>query len=100
MTTPDTVPATIDAYIAAFAPEIQSILQQIRATVRAAAPDAREKISYRMPAFTQHGILLYFAAFKHHIGHLIERIVKLRVAQDVAKAAKGKQGKARRKGDE
>ena len=40
----------------------------MRRTVRKAAPDAREVISYRMPALEQHGILVYFAAFKHHIG--------------------------------
>jgi uncharacterized protein YdhG (YjbR/CyaY superfamily) len=61
-------PASIDEYIAAFSPEVQSILRKIRATIAAAVPDARERISYRMPAFTQHGILVYFAAFKTHIG--------------------------------
>jgi uncharacterized protein YdhG (YjbR/CyaY superfamily) len=61
-------PETIDAYIAAAAPEARPILEKIRALVRAAAPDAEEAISYRMPAFKQGGILLYFAAFKAHIG--------------------------------
>lgn len=61
-------PATIDAYIAAFSPEIQNILQRIRQIVREAAPEAQEVISYRMPAFRQAGILVYFAAFKNHIG--------------------------------
>lgn len=63
-----TAPASIDEYIAAFPPPVQRILKKIRATVAAAAPDARELISYRMPAFAQHGILLYFAAFAGHIG--------------------------------
>jgi uncharacterized protein YdhG (YjbR/CyaY superfamily) len=58
----------IDEYIATFPPRVQAILRKIRATVAAAAPDASEKISYRMPAFAQDGILIYFAAFKHHIG--------------------------------
>jgi len=40
----------------------------VRATIRAAAPEAEEVISYRMPAFRGHGILLYFAAFQRHIG--------------------------------
>jgi uncharacterized protein YdhG (YjbR/CyaY superfamily) len=47
---------------------VQKILKQIRATVRQAAPGAEETISYRMPAFRQNGILIYFAAFKKHIG--------------------------------
>jgi len=58
----------IDAYIAGFPPAVQAILEKIRATVRKAAPKAEEIISYRMPAFRQDGILIYFAAFKHHIG--------------------------------
>lgn len=61
-------PATIDEYIAGFPPDVQEILHKVRATIRKAAPDAQEVISYRMPAFRQHGILVYFAAFKKHIG--------------------------------
>src|SRR5262245_16550906 len=63
-----TNPTTIDEYIAACPTDIRSILKKIRSTVRAAAPEAEEKISYRMPAFAQNGILIYFAAFKNHIG--------------------------------
>lgn len=63
-----TKPATIDEYISSFSPEIQCILEQIRRTIRSAAPDAEEVISYQMPAFKQQGILLYFAAWKNHIG--------------------------------
>lgn len=59
---------TIDVYIARFPAEIQAVLQEMRATIRAAAPDARETISYAMPAFAQHGNLVYFAAAKQHIG--------------------------------
>lgn len=58
----------IDEYIASFPPGVRAILRRIRATVAATAPDASEKISYRMPAFVQDGILIYFAAFKNHIG--------------------------------
>jgi len=61
-------PRTIDDYIATFAPDTQVILQKIRQTVKAAAPDAEETISYRMPAFKLDGMLVYFAAFKKHIG--------------------------------
>ena len=60
--------ANIDEYIQVFPSEIQSILQSIRTTIRKAAPEAEEIISYRMPAFKQNGILVYFAAFKKHIG--------------------------------
>jgi uncharacterized protein YdhG (YjbR/CyaY superfamily) len=110
----------IDGYIAQFPADVQSILQRVRATISQAAPEAKETISYAMPAFKQHGILVYFAAWEKHIGlyppisgdkaiekaryagpkgnlqfpldepmpyKLIERIVKLRVRQDSAKAA-------------
>ena len=59
---------SISEYIADFPPRVRAILRKIRATVAATAPDASEKISYRMPAFAQDGILIYFAAFKNHIG--------------------------------
>jgi uncharacterized protein YdhG (YjbR/CyaY superfamily) len=61
-------PKNIDEYIEAFSPEVQSILKKIRLTIRQAAPDAQEKISYKMPAFTLDGDLIYFAAFKKHVG--------------------------------
>jgi len=59
---------TIDAYIAAFPEEIQEKLQRLREVIRAAAPEATEKISYQMPTFYLNGNLVHFAAFKHHIG--------------------------------
>ena len=115
-------PDNIDEYIATFPAEVRTVLEKVRQTIRAAAPDAKETISYKMPAFRRHGILIYFAAWTKHIGlyppisgdktleravaryagpksnlqfplnepipyHLIERIVKLRVKQDSAKAA-------------
>jgi uncharacterized protein YdhG (YjbR/CyaY superfamily) len=58
----------IDEYIAGFAPDVQVILETIRATIKKAAPDAQETISYRMPAFKLNGALVYFAAFRKHIG--------------------------------
>ncbi len=57
-----------DEYIATFPEDIQAKLQALRATIRAAAPDATELISYNMPAFAQHGNLVYFAAAKKYIG--------------------------------
>jgi uncharacterized protein YdhG (YjbR/CyaY superfamily) len=68
MATATRPPKDIDAYIAGFPPDVQTILKKIRATVASAAPDADERISYRMPAFAQDGILIWFAAFKAHIG--------------------------------
>lgn len=60
--------ATMDEYIKTFPEETQKILEEIRATIKAAAPDAQEKISYQMPTFFLHGNLVHFAAFKNHIG--------------------------------
>ena len=59
---------SIDEYIASFPENIQKILQEIRATIHAAAPGVEEKIGYHMPAFWLQGNLVYFAAFKNHIG--------------------------------
>jgi len=59
---------SIDEYIASFPEDIQNILNDIRATIRAAAPEATEKISYQMPTFFLNGNLVHFAAFKTHIG--------------------------------
>jgi len=61
-------PKSIDEYIAQCSPEVRPILEKIRAIVRKAAPKARERISYRMPAFNLDGDIVYFAAFKQHIG--------------------------------
>ena len=112
----------IDGYISQFPADKQAILQKVRSTISGAAPEAKETISYAMPAFKQHGILIYFAAWEKHIGlyppisgdkaiekavaryagpkgnlrfpldepipySLIERIVKLRVKQALAKVA-------------
>jgi len=68
MKTETTIPSTIDEYIATFPSEVRTILTQIRETIREAAPEAEERISYRMPSFSLDGPLVYFAAFKAHIG--------------------------------
>lgn len=60
--------AELDAYIAQFSPEQQSYLQTMRNTIRAAAPDAIEKMSYQMPTFDLYGNLVHFAAYAKHIG--------------------------------
>ena len=65
---PSPGPSPIDAYIGAQPEAVRPLLEQVRATVRRAAPEATEVISYRIPAFRQKGVLVYFAAFKRHIG--------------------------------
>lgn len=61
-------PKNVDTYIAGFPKDVQSKLQKIRATIRQAAPDAQEKISYQIPTIALNGVyLIYFAAFKKHI---------------------------------
>jgi uncharacterized protein YdhG (YjbR/CyaY superfamily) len=59
---------SIDEYIATFPAETQKILEELRATIKAAAPEAEEKISYQMPTFALKGNLVHFAAWKNHIG--------------------------------
>jgi len=68
MKTDQTAPRNIDEYIAGFPRDVQEILEQMRLTIREAAPDAEETISYRMPTFTLKGNLVHFAAHKKHIG--------------------------------
>ncbi len=68
MDTAKTTPQTIDEYIAGFPPDIQDKLEKIRETIREAAPDAIETISYQIPTFKLEGNLVHFAAFKKHIG--------------------------------
>lgn len=59
---------SIDDYIAQFPGDVQKKLIELRAVIKAAAPDAEEKISYQMPTFTLKGNLVHFAAYKNHIG--------------------------------
>ena len=61
-------PKNIGEYIAARPPEVRTILERIRSTIRKAAPGAQKTISYQIPTFTQHGVVVHFAAFKNHIG--------------------------------
>lgn len=68
MKTDRATPRDIDDYIAGFPRDVQTILQKIRTTIREAAPDAEEKISYQMPTFYLKGNLVHFAAFRRHIG--------------------------------
>jgi len=60
--------ATIDDYIGSFPEDVRVILQQVRRTIRGAAPDAEETISYKIPTFTLNGKdLVYFAAWKRYV---------------------------------
>lgn len=61
-------PSVIDEYIDSCRPEIRDTLREIRRVIRETAPEATERIAYRMPAFEQNGPLVYFAAFANHIG--------------------------------
>ena len=60
--------ANVDEYIAGFPADIRKKLQQMREVIRKAAPKAEETIKYAMPAYVLHGHLVFFAAFKNHIG--------------------------------
>ena len=62
------VPETVDQYIAAFPADVKKRMQQLRKTIKAAAPKADELISYQMPGYKYFGMLVYFAAYKNHIG--------------------------------
>ncbi len=60
---------TIDDYIASYPDDVQEILEKVRRTIRSAVPEPGETISYAMPTITLDGRpLVYFAAWKHHIG--------------------------------
>ena len=61
-------PSTIDEYVRTFPRDVQKKLSDLRSTIRRAAPDAIEKIAYRMPTFFQKKNLVHFAAYEHHIG--------------------------------
>jgi len=61
-------PSAIDEYISVQAEAVRPILEKIRKTIRAAAPDASEKIAWQMPTFWQGENLIHFAVFKKHIG--------------------------------
>ena len=57
---------SVDEYLTAVPPEARTALAKLRKTIRAAAPQATEAISYCMPAFKYHGALVYYAAFQKH----------------------------------
>jgi uncharacterized protein YdhG (YjbR/CyaY superfamily) len=62
------IPKNVDEYIARFPEDVIIKLQKLREAIQKAAPGAEELISYQMPAYKYHGMLVYFAAYKNHIG--------------------------------
>jgi uncharacterized protein YdhG (YjbR/CyaY superfamily) len=61
-------PKDVDDYIAHFPGSTQKLLSKVRATIKKAAPDAEEVISYQMPAYKYRGMLVFFAGYEKHIG--------------------------------
>ena len=84
------MPKSIDEYIATFPLDVQTILKKVRATIREAAPDAEETISYQIPTFKLNGPLVHFAAFKKHIGFYPPVKGDARIEKAVAKYANEK----------
>ena len=62
------IPKNFEEYFSGFPAEVQVKLEELRQTINTSAPGAEEVISYNMPAFRYHGMLVYFAAYKNHIG--------------------------------
>ena len=68
METNHTAVSTVDEYIQAQSGRARELLVEMRETIKRAAPDATEKMSYGIPTFFFHGNLVHYAAFKNHIG--------------------------------
>lgn len=82
---------SIDDYIAAFPPKVRTRLQALRRTIRKHAPEATEKISYRIPTFYLNGNLVHFAGYEHHVGFYpgAAGIAKFRDALKAYESGKG-----------
>jgi uncharacterized protein YdhG (YjbR/CyaY superfamily) len=65
---PNPPTTTVDEYIKSFPKDIARLLREMRSTIKKSAPNAVERISWQMPGYFQNGILLFYAAQKHHIG--------------------------------
>jgi uncharacterized protein YdhG (YjbR/CyaY superfamily) len=83
-------PSTVDKYIAASPKEVRQLLKQMRATIKAAAPKAEELISYGMPAYKYHDMLVYFAGYKNHIGFYATPTGHKAFIKELAKYKQGK----------
>lgn len=83
-------PASVDEYIARFPRSVQDRLRQVRAAIQTNAPDARESISYGMPAYKRNGPLVYFAGFEKHIGLYATPTGHRRFARELSRYKQGK----------
>ena len=86
-----TAATSIDEYIRGHSREVQQLLQSMRQTIKQAAPKAEETISYKVPAFRLNGMLVWFAAFKNHIG-FYPGAEAMKVFKDELSAYKGAKG--------
>ena len=59
---------TVDEYLSSLPPKAKKLVKDLRKAIKQAAPEAEELISYNMPAYKFHGILVYYAAHTEHIG--------------------------------
>lgn len=66
---------TVDEYISTFPPKTKKFLKDMRTTIKQAAPQAEEAISYNMPAFKLDGMLVWYAGYREHIGELRQGVV-------------------------
>jgi len=81
----------IDNYISSFPIDVQEILKQIRIVIKETAPEARECIAYRMPAYKTNGKpLVYFAGFKSHIGFYATPTGHQQFVEELSKYKQGK----------
>lgn len=62
-----TKPETVEDYLAAIPQEDRNVLKNLRNTIKSAAPEAEEVISYGIPTYKYKGPLVHFAAFKDHL---------------------------------
>ena len=81
---------TVDEYIASFPAQTQKILNAVRATVKAAAPQAEESISYGMPGYKFNGPVAYFGGYEKHIGFYATPNAHEKFKQDLSKYKQGK----------
>jgi uncharacterized protein YdhG (YjbR/CyaY superfamily) len=81
----------VDEYFSRLPPQSRAFLQRLRNTIKEAAPEAEEVLSYRIPAFSQHGILVYYAAFEDHCSLFVgSASVRRRFALELEPFAGGK----------
>ncbi|MDX1435844.1 MAG: DUF1801 domain-containing protein [Anaerolineales bacterium] len=91
MTANPSAPKTIDEYISRFPGDVQEMLEKVRTTIKEAAPEAEETISYKIPAFNLKGrYLVYFAGYKKHISVYPAPIGAAEFKDDLAAYASGK----------